>query len=241
MINCHAVPSKLPVAGWPEGRRPRPKQEQERRGVKRDWTADELIEHWTLLPGEKPWRANKAGLTRLGFAVLLKFFQHEGRFPQQPQEIPEIVVAFLARQVGVEPTVWPQYRWQGRTIEYQRAQIRKRLGFREATVEDAEALSSWLRDHVHPQGQSPDRLYEGVRDRCRALHIEPPTPERIDRLVRSAVHAFEGRFCAATLKRLSPQSRERLEALLLPNPPSADGTQSDLESGRAVLTELHAD
>jgi hypothetical protein len=67
--------------------------------VKRDWTADELIEHWTLLPSEKPWLANKTGPTRLGFAVLLKFFQHEGRFPQQPQEIPDIVVAFLARQV----------------------------------------------------------------------------------------------------------------------------------------------
>jgi hypothetical protein len=137
--------------------------------------------------------------------------------------------------------VWPQYRWQGRTIEYQRAQIRKRLGFREATVEDAEALSDWLCDHVLPQGQSLDHLYEAVWDHCRDLHIEPPTPERIDRLVRSARHAFEERFCAATLKRLSPQARERLEALLLPNPNSADGTQSDLEPGRAVLTELHAD
>jgi hypothetical protein len=77
-----------------------------------------------LLPSEKQSLANKTGPTRLGFAVVLKFFQHEGRFPQQPQEIPDIVMAFLARQVGVEPTVWPQHCWQGRTIEYQRAQIR---------------------------------------------------------------------------------------------------------------------
>ena len=49
--------------------------------MKRDWNADELVEHWTLLPGEKQWLANKTGPTRLGFAVLLKFFQHEGRFP----------------------------------------------------------------------------------------------------------------------------------------------------------------
>ena len=57
--------------------------------MKRDWNADELIEHWTLLPGEKPLLANKTGPTRLGFAVLLKFFQHEGCFPRQPQEVPE--------------------------------------------------------------------------------------------------------------------------------------------------------
>jgi hypothetical protein len=27
--------------------------------VKRDWNADELAEHWTLLPGEKHLLANK--------------------------------------------------------------------------------------------------------------------------------------------------------------------------------------
>ena len=196
MINCRAVASKLPVAGWRESQWPRPKLELERRGVKCEWTADELIEHWSLLPGEKPWLANKTGPTRLGFAVLLKFFQHEGCFPQQPQEIPGIVVAFLARQVEVEPTVWPQYRWQGRTIEYQRAQIRNRLGFREATVEHAEALSGWLCDHVLPQGLSPDRLHEAVRDRCRALRIEPPTPERIDSSRTSSTAWSTSRRCA---------------------------------------------
>ncbi len=52
--------------------------------MKHDWNADELLEHWTLLPGEKRLLANKSGATRLGFAALLKFFQHEGRFPHVP-------------------------------------------------------------------------------------------------------------------------------------------------------------
>src|SRR4051794_34229122 len=112
--------------------------------MKRDWNADDLVEHWTLLPGEKLWLANKTDPMRPGFAVLLKFFQHKGRSPQGPQEVPEVIVEFLARQVGADLSIWPQYRWQGRTIEYQRAQIRKRLGFREGTVDDAEALSVWL-------------------------------------------------------------------------------------------------
>ncbi len=130
---------------------------------------------------------------------------------------------------------------KGRTIEYQRAQIRKCLGFREATVEDAEALSAWLCDHVLSQDQNRDRLQEAVLGRCRALHIEPPTPERIDRLVRSALHAFEKRFCARTLKRLSPQTRERLEALLTPGPSSTSGTRPDLEPSRASIIDLLAD
>jgi uncharacterized protein DUF4158 len=167
-----------------------------------------------LLPGEKHLLANKTGPTRLGFAVLLKFFQIEGGFPQHPQDIPDVAVRHVARQVGVEESAWPRYRWQGRTIEYHRAQIRKLLDFRVATVTDSQALRAWLIEHILPHDPQPERLPHHVRERCRTLHLEPPAPERIDRLVRSALHAFEKRFCAVTYKRLSPQTRESLESLL---------------------------
>ena len=45
--------------------------------MKRHWGIDELVEHWTLLPRETELLTNKTGATRLGFAVLLKFFQLE--------------------------------------------------------------------------------------------------------------------------------------------------------------------
>jgi hypothetical protein len=42
---------------------------------------EDLIVDWTLLPGEATLVGSKRGPARLGFAVLLKFFQREGRFP----------------------------------------------------------------------------------------------------------------------------------------------------------------
>jgi len=60
--------------------------------MKREWHPDELIEHWTILPRERKLIENKHGSTRLGFAVLLKYFQHEGRFPRQPYELPFCIV-----------------------------------------------------------------------------------------------------------------------------------------------------
>ena len=36
------------------------------------------------------------------------------------------------------------YEWSGSTIEYHRAQIRRHLGFRECTAEDAGKLTEWL-------------------------------------------------------------------------------------------------
>jgi hypothetical protein len=44
--------------------------------MKRAWHPEELVEHWTIGPGEWPLIEHKHGATRLGFAVLLKFFQY---------------------------------------------------------------------------------------------------------------------------------------------------------------------
>ncbi len=43
--------------------------------MKDEWTDLEFAD-WTLLPSEAALLANKTGPTRLGFAVLLKFFQY---------------------------------------------------------------------------------------------------------------------------------------------------------------------
>jgi len=209
--------------------------------MKREWNVDELAEHWSLRPEEKELLANKNGPTRLGFAVLLKYFQYEGRFPRQRQDIPLAVVKYIARHVGVAQAGWDQYDLESRSTKYHRAQIREFLGFREATVEDAESLSAWLVEHILPQNQKRDHITSEVINRCRALHIEPPVPERFDRLIRSALNTFEQQFADAIMKRLSAHSRERLEALLLPET-TADGERpSSLEHARSALSGLLAD
>ena len=91
---------------------------------------DELVDHWTLLKDERELVAVKRGPTRLGFALLLKFYARAGRFPRGRAELDDDAVAFVARQVGVPASDLGFYEWAGSTIEYHRAQIRRRLGFR---------------------------------------------------------------------------------------------------------------
>jgi hypothetical protein len=74
--------------------------------MKRDWHPDELIEHWTLTPEEKQQTLSKREPSRLGFAALLKFFQHQGRFPKSAREVPKAVVDHLASQLAVAPARW---------------------------------------------------------------------------------------------------------------------------------------
>ena len=102
--------------------------------MRRQWETEDLIDQWTLHAEERALLGNKTGATRLGFAVLLKYFQRTGRFPQHKNEVPGIVITYLATQVEVDAAAYLQYDWQGRTTQYHRAQIRAALGFREASV-----------------------------------------------------------------------------------------------------------
>jgi hypothetical protein len=182
--------------------------------MKRQWENEELVEHWTLDVEDRILLDNKTRAIRLGFAILLKFFRREGRFPQYKNEVPGIVITYLSTQVSVAPETYLQYAWQGRTIEYHRAQIREALGFRESTVADAEEIAAWLVEQVLLREHHEERLRDMAYQRYRTLQLEAPTPNRVTRLIRSARHTFEQRLYETTLARLPQEAQAALDALL---------------------------
>jgi hypothetical protein len=93
--------------------------------MKRNWTEDEMSAHWSLRPSERDLITSKQGSTRLGFALLLKFFQSEGRFPTYAKEIPKSIIQFMVRQVGGSLKSWNAYPWEGVTIKRHRIEIRE--------------------------------------------------------------------------------------------------------------------
>ncbi len=116
--------------------------------MKRYWEVDELIEHWTLLPNEIAFLGNKIGANRLGCAVLLKFFQYETKFPTIPQDVPGMIVDYIAKQVDVPSAQYLDYDWNGRSIKRHRGEIRSFLGIRKASVKDAKQMVDWLINSV---------------------------------------------------------------------------------------------
>ena len=162
--------------------------------MKRQWDTVELVENFTLLPSEMALLENKSEENRLGFAVLLKFFQYEARFPRSKQEVPKLVVSYVAKLLGVSPRLFKKYEWVGRTFERHRASIREFLGFREFTVQDGEELTAWLCEKVLPYERNSSYLESAVYKRLRDLSLEPPTRQRVERLIRSAVKTTEKKF-----------------------------------------------
>lgn len=183
--------------------------------MKHNWTLDELINSWTLLPNELELiGASKADHNRLGFALLLKFFQLEGKFPRHRGEVPQTAVDYLARQLKLSPGVYQKYEWGGRVTARHRVAVRSFLGFQEGTKADVEVVSLWLQKHVLPQTQRLDALKDAVYRRYRTLKIEPPTSGRVERLARSALRQYTEQFCEAIAGKLSAQTRTRLDELL---------------------------
>src|ERR1700730_18610990 len=93
--------------------------------MKQDWYPDELTQHWTLSAEERELLDSKTSATRLSFALLLKAFQFDGRFPDRPEDIAGRIVTYVASQTGVPPAAYSEGEWSERTQRYQRAQIRR--------------------------------------------------------------------------------------------------------------------
>ncbi|WP_052270159.1 Tn3 family transposase [Streptomyces sp. MUSC 125] len=197
--------------------------------MRQEWSPEELLASWTLVDGDWDLVANKSGSTRLGFALMLKFFESEGRFPDLLEEVPQAAVEYVAGLVKVPAADFAKYDLTSRSAKNHRKQIREALKFRPATRADEEKLIAWLADEVCPVELVEDRLREALLVECRERSIEPPG--RIDRIVTAAQTRAQKAFCARTIERLGGAGVARLLALVA----------EDNEDGAALLAALKRD
>jgi hypothetical protein len=153
---------------------------------------------------------------RLSFAVLLAFFRERGRFPRRSTEIDRTLVNDIIAELQLPTPDDFKFALSGRSNERHRAEIRDLLGFREATVADGEALAEWLQHQTAGAGANAEHLAQQLEGRCRELFLEPPAPDRVERIVRAAIHAHDDRLQTEIAQRLGPETRERLDTLLRP-------------------------
>jgi hypothetical protein len=94
--------------------------------VRQEWSPEELLASWTLVDGDWDLVANKTGATRLGFSLLLKFFELEGRFPDLLEEVPQAAVEYVAGLVKVPAAELTKYDLTSRSATNHRKPIARR-------------------------------------------------------------------------------------------------------------------
>ena len=203
------------------GCRPSTAQRQPRDETMLERTGSHL-DHWTPFEAEKALLANRTGRGRLGLAVLLKYFQLNGRIPRRHGDVPGPVLAFLGEYISVPPEAWFDYDPGGRTGKRDREQVRRFLGFRPIGVADERQLCRWLEAEVAPRDLEAAHLRTAVTDWCRERRLEPPAADRAERLIGSAVRSFEEGLFAKVGQTLGSDTRARLDALVAPDPQIPD-------------------
>ncbi|MBB5110140.1 hypothetical protein FHS40_009270, partial [Streptomyces spectabilis] len=133
----------------------------------------------------------------------------KGRF-----ELPDDAVAHLGRQVKVADAELGFYDFTGRTAKAHRKEIREATGFHPCTVADAKALAAWLAVHIAQEERRVEQVRAQLLAHCRTERIEPPTAERVARIVDSGIRQADDRLIAAVAGRLHAAPAAALEALV---------------------------
>ena len=138
------------------------------------------LERWILTPSDLALILTKHRANRLSFAVLLAFVRDQGRFPLTASEVDDLLVEQIAQQLAIAIPTDFTLSLSGRTAERRRAEIRALVGFREATVADAELLEGWLRDQVAvarpTRGASGDAVSRAFDRAARGRSRRPDRP-----------------------------------------------------------------
>ena len=109
--------------------------------MKREWSSEELAEHWSFLFEEEELLTRRVGRNRRGFAILFKYFQNASRFPTRAQDVPLGVINYIAAQVDLPSSLWKQFDLSSRTARNYQNEIRLLFGFRECDKNDLDSLS----------------------------------------------------------------------------------------------------
>ena len=123
------------------------------------------------------------------------------------------MVNYVAHQLKLNASIYALYDWEGRTIKAHRAQIREKLEFGKATVLDIQEMIQWLITEHLASDQHLEHLKVLIAKRFRTNKIEPPTNERMERLIRSACTTYEQQLFEDVLIQTPQVTRQYLDAL----------------------------
>ncbi len=119
---------------------------------------EDLIECWTLDEADLGLIANKSGATRLGFALALKFFEQEARFPRHAGELPPAAGEVRSGPGQGRSGHVRRVRVVGSDGRVSRSAAQGRAGLpREPVVGDEDKLADWLAAEACPAEPNRDR------------------------------------------------------------------------------------
>ena len=197
--------------------------------MKQHWLTDELAEFWSLTPDETELLKGRSDSNRLGFSLLLKFFQIEGYFPRDHGDFPDAAVKYLGTLLNISPSAFRSYSFSERLLKSHRADIRSFLGFRAPTNKDAETVKRWLANEALTE-RNITHLQECLRQWYLDHRIEQPSHARKTRIINAAICSAKTTCFENLHSQLSEITKCQVDNLLSPR-----GKEEDFDIGFQTL------
>ena len=204
--------------------------------MKWQWQDDELHSYWFITEDERQLIHKKTNHGRLGFIILLKFFQTEGYFPLSQKEIPPAVKNYLATQLDVDSSRLLQYEWQGSTGKRDKADILKFLGIRRAKKSDLVEFSKILTTEILPFEPVFNSLQEFAFSWFKDQKIEAPSSAVLERLIKSTIAKFDSYLNAHISNNLNDTTKSVIDQFVL-----TEETKLDNKAEKHIYSWLRED
>lgn len=163
-----------------------------------DYSFDQLGSDWTLSFDELGYLASKQERIRPDLAIMLKFYQLHGRFPNREDVLATNVIAYVCEQVEREAFDWRLP--DKRTAQRRHDEIKE---FLKLEVFSKKLHSTKLKKYLESEPQNSkldkDRLDTVIRIWCLKNKIECPSDTYINRYYKT----FSGKYEAAECTRIA--------------------------------------
>ncbi|MFI0192121.1 Tn3 family transposase [Streptomyces sp. NPDC017082] len=163
---------------------------------------------------------------RLGFAVQLTTARYLGVFLDDPTDVPQEVIDYLAEQLGIEDSsILKAYGEREKTRFEQVWELRELLEYTEFAEAEAE-LRVWVDARAWTTGEGPKALFDAAVGWLRERRVLLPGMTTLARLVASVREAANQRLWDSLYGLLSTGQRAVLDSLLTV-PPGARVSELD--------------
>jgi hypothetical protein len=209
--------------------------------MRRDWSADEFSELWTLGPAELALVAGLPDAGKIGMAAQLTYWRAHGCFPDDEADLPPAAVERLAAQLGIGTDALEAYDWAGRAGRRHRRLVLDHLAVADFDNAVEARFRRWLADELLPREPSLAVLEAEVGGWFARERITRPGAWRLDRILCSARAAHDDTVLQRVADRLDAGARERLDALLTDDGKGTVFGQLAADPGRIGLESLLAE
>ncbi len=153
---------------------------------------------------------------RLVAAIMLKFFQAEGRYPENDDLISLELVLSLAKQLNIEIKEFEDFDFtlNSRSIERFRQEIRRLLNYKRATLLDAKRLVEYLKQNNYLLTMTDAQQLEAAYKFFRDHKLEPLKPNEIRKYIASAIAHIETEIFNKITTALSDTAIKSIDVLL---------------------------